>query len=668
MVTDLTKKPYLIDAIVGNSRILSSLGTNGRMYRLWWPHIDTPQHLDELRSGIRFRDGGTSWFDDSNEGWSHAGSYVPRTNIYDSQATHPENDLSIRTTTFAIPDEDLLVREYSFTNTGTVPQSFRFVQYSSIQAEERARAHTTQFEASSDALVHFHRTTYFAIGSDVPCTGYQAGKAWTNAQRGQLNGCRTEMREDGALEWAIGPIAPGDSVSLPVYIAFGSRLSSACETLSLAKTIGASELRRRTISYWHDFLAQAAACPVHHPETISLYERSLLVMKLMTDEDSGAVIAAPEADEAFSRCGGYAFCWGRDAAFITTAFDRSGLLHLSSRFYAWTLRAQGADGSWQQRHYHDGSLAPSWGLQIDEGASILWGMNQHYYALPESERPDFLQSVWRAIERGADYLVAFLDPSTGLPLPSHDLWEERIGEHSYSAAAVYAGLSAAADMAAILGERERASRWGTAAASVREALISQCWSEEHGSFLRGVKRQAKPHEFEEALANGEQTYKELDAKGYPIYTLAQDRVLDISLLGISVPFGVLSPEHPMMLRTAEAVQCALTVPRVGGLKRYENDAYIGGNPWILTTLWLAQYWLAAGKKERALPLLEWAIAHQTSGGLLPEQIDRETGQTAWIVPLTWSHAMFILTVHMLAECGEGLSQDLLRQPHGYGTI
>jgi len=33
---------------------------------------------------------------------------------------------------------------------------------------------------------------------------------------------------------------------------------------------------------------------------------------------------------------------------------------------------------------------------------------------------------------------------------------------------------------------------------------------------------------------------------------------------------------------------------VGGYKRYSDDKYIGGNPWILTTLWLAIYY----KKNR----------------------------------------------------------------------
>jgi glucoamylase len=93
----------------------------------------------------------------------------------------------------------------------------------------------------------------------------------------------------------------------------------------------------------------------------------------------------------------------------------------------------------------------------------------------------------------------------------------------------------------------------------------------------------------------------------------------------------------------------LPVPGVGGIKRYEDDTYIGGNPWILTTLWLCHYKIKLGHYEKARELLDWAVEHRTEMGLLPEQIDKHTGETAWVVPLTWSHAMFILAISLLAQ-------------------
>ena len=41
---------------------------------------------------------------------------------------------------------------------------------------------------------------------------------------------------------------------------------------------------------------------------------------------------------------------------------------------------QSKDGMWEQRFYTDGNLAPSWGYQIDETASVVFGVYEHYKA------------------------------------------------------------------------------------------------------------------------------------------------------------------------------------------------------------------------------------------------------------------------------------------------
>ena len=182
------------------------------------------------------------------------------------------------------------------------------------------------------------------------------------------------------------------------------------------------------------------------PEVDRLYKRSLLVFSLMTNKRTGALLAAPEVDEQFTRCGRYAYCWGRDAAFITAALDCCGLTDAAEGFYYWAAGVQDEDGSWQQRFYMDGNLAPSWGLQIDEGGSIIWGILQHYNV---TKSMDFLSRLWPCVNKGVDFLVRYTDNETGLPWLSFDLWEERLGEHAYSSAAVCAGIEAGARIASV---------------------------------------------------------------------------------------------------------------------------------------------------------------------------------------------------------------------------
>ncbi|CAM3665369.1 glycoside hydrolase family 15 protein [Cohnella lubricantis] len=650
MTSYLEKKPYLVDAVIGNSRFLASLLKTGRLVRFWWPNVDLPQHADTIRSGIRMAGAGerTRWFDSEEGGWTHRSGYVPRTNIFAVQASSKDCPIEARSELYAVPGQDVLVFDYKFTNTGSVPASFSFYFYSSITPCENPFYHTTQFHEPTDAIAHFRHRYYFLVSGANVCTSYQAGNAWDAASEGRLNGSAIDMVPDGAMEWAFQNVAPGETAAMTVYLAAGHDLDSAAAALATAKDTGAEALRDWTRRYWETYVDSAAPCPIDREDVRELYERSVLAMKLMADEQTGSIIAAPEFDEYFSRCGGYAFCWGRDAAFITTALDKAGLLELSTRFYEWTLTAQDKDGAWQQRHYHDGSLAPSWGLQIDEGASILWGMHQHYLALAVSERGEFLKLVWDSVRRGAAFLVRSIE-SNGLPMASRDLWEEREAQHTYSSAAVFAGLRAAAAMADVLGEAALAGEWNAAADRIAQQIEALCWNEGKGVFYRAVNLTVGEREYEEAVQGGLAVSQLTDAKGYVKNRVTYDPIVDVSLLGISVPFEAVKPDHPYAVRTADTIEALLTSPTVSGIKRYEGDPYIGGNPWILTTLWLAQYRAKTGRLDDAWRLLDWAIQHRTESGLLPEQVDRETGETAWVVPLTWSHAMFILAAHMIAE-------------------
>lgn len=104
----------------------------------------------------------------------------------------------------------------------------------------------------------------------------------------------------------------------------------------------------------------------------------------------------------------------------------------------------------------------------------------------------------------------------------------------------------------------------------------------------------------------------------------------------------------------EAVRQKLWLPtKTGGMARYEDDTYyrggndVTGNPWFISTLWLADYFLEKPDKDTglsdALELLNWVADHALSSGVLPEQLHPHTGEPLSVSPLTWSHAAFLTT-------------------------
>ncbi len=139
--------------------------------------------------------------------------------------------------------------------------------------------------------------------------------------------------------------------------------------------------------------------------------------------------------------------------------------------------------------------------------------------------------------------------------------------------------------------------------------------------------------------------------------LAIDDELDSSALGLAV-LGAVDAGDPLMVNTVKAIEDKLWVNGVGGLARYSGDQYQRavngpGNPWLITTLWLAQWHALTGNTKRARELVDWAISKATPTGLLPEQVDGE-GRPISVAPLTWSHAELVRAILMIGGAPAGI--------------
>jgi GH15 family glucan-1,4-alpha-glucosidase len=208
------------------------------------------------------------------------------------------------------------------------------------------------------------------------------------------------------------------------------------------------------------------------------------------------------------------------------------------------------------------------------------------------------------------------------------LWEERQGVFTFTCAAVCAALTSAAELANLFNDQERRAAWSKAADEVRSAMKKHLWLDGENRFARGL------------VLNGD--------------ALELDPTVDASAFGLFY-FGLFSAESAMVEGTMRAIHDKLSVQtEAGGVARYENDSYhrisaetgrVPGNPWILCTLWLAEYDLARGDVQAALDHVRWARAKATPSQILPEQIDPYDAQQLSVAPLTWSHAQVVSVVH-----------------------
>ena len=140
-------------------------------------------------------------------------------------------------------------------------------------------------------------------------------------------------------------------------------------------------------------------------------------------------------------------------------------------------------------------------------------------------------------------------------------------------------------------------------------------------------------------------------------TIDVDLTLDSSLYGLFY-FGMFDADDPKIVSTMVQVGDQLWCKTdVGGVARYENDYYhqvsqdvanVPGNPWIICTLWLAQWHIARAQKpddlRPALEILQWVQRRMLESGVLAEQIHPYSGAPMSVAPLTWSHATVVMTI------------------------
>ena len=258
-------------------------------------------------------------------------------------------------------------------------------------------------------------------------------------------------------------------------------------------------------------------------------------------------------------------------------------------------------------------------IQEDETAIILFMLYE--YARYTNDI-DFIKSMYDDfICPAADFLSTFIDQPTGLPHASYDLWEEKFLTSTYTVSVVYGALLSSVELAKMINRNDdKQPKWLEAAATIRNGFSSLI-SPDLKSYRKGLL---------------------LHSDG----SLGFDNTLDISSLFGMVMFAAEDETAQASKATYhELVTRLLDKSPSGGLPRYEHDRYFAsdppyyGNPWFVSTLWLAQIAKQMGEIDKAKELLDWSLNNTLSSGVMSEQIDPSTSQPKSVTPLDWSSSL-----------------------------
>lgn len=635
---------YQPSAIIGNSRVLITLGARGELMTFFYPHLDHAQNLREGMPAVYFLDGP----DGGHLAWTFAPEwtghqrYLEDSNIVETRLYHAGAELELTITDLVHPTEPVLRRRYEAVNRGARTQRGKLFQYLGLQLGESLQKNAAHFHPHHHLGVAYWRDICFALGGEL-LDEHGCGRMGTptstklQMERGRLNRQEDEIGTvDVALGWGLS-LAPGETVVRTLTVAADEDELAAVARLEAARAQSWEESVETVRAQGAQHLARARPLQVA-PDLEAGYRRCLLALDLLADS-RGSVLAAPEFDPAYERSGGYGYCWPRDAVEVGLGLEAAGYPEYLQRFLEWAMGCQRLEGYWEQRYWLGGERAPSWcthedRLQIDQTAAVLFALGRGVESLAPPEREEYGLRVWPSVRAAADYLVRSLSPVTNLHLPAFDLWETFRGSFTYSNAAISCALEGAAVLAREAGDETRTAQYEERASAVRQAVMERLWQGDY--FARGMDLEGRV-----------------------------DTTADASILGLITPFPFLRLDRPEERARAAALIDALgrRLGRVvaGGelLLRFEGDSYAGGGPGITPTLWLVRALLALAARDRdaagveacrsrAIASLRAVLSLGTPTGMLPEMVGPGPGEL-WAVPHAWSMASLVEAVVRLDE-------------------
>ena len=643
------KRKYLNDAIIGNRKMIASLSSKGELLRLSYPTADYRQFIDYYEMGVKVNDSMLiKLHDDINNTYNQY--YSTDTNVLNTEIENTYFKLNMKQEDFVPMKKDVLIRRYTFTNYNKIDLDVKFLINSKLFSNLN---NMVGVRICDNAMIQYSHDFAMTTFSNMPIYSYQLNNVEANISSGVINDKDyIAMSNQSAIAYDLGILKPGETKEFNIYIYINKNykvdvLDDLIKEIDKIKAYDTLKLITDTKNYWRRYVKKHETIKVKYDDELynvkiqKILRRTILLFPLLVNEETGGIIAALEVDEEKDLCGRYAYCWPRDAVTISQALDMVGMYKDADNFYNIFLRkTQSKNGMWEQRFYTDGRLAPCWGYQIDETASVIAGLYQHFkikeFRLKERDI-DFLKDNLIMCENAIEFLknyidnllndkgmeenlqtkYSYLDRSQIYKHVSYDLWEMNEGIHLYSLSAIYAAFDA---MGKIYAELQK---------SIKKFKIP--------------KETEKLEEYKEIIKKYilENLY---DEKQNILKRNTKDSNMDISIMGAVTPFRVFEPNDKIIQNTVQKINLTLRT-YTGGYLRFENDGYIGGkNPWVISTMWMYIYYRLIGAKANSEECLKFVIDTATPLGLLAEQVDNEEMKSKWVIGLGWSHAMFVLAL------------------------
>ncbi len=386
-----------------------------------------------------------------------------------------------------------------------------------------------------------------------------------------------------------------------------------------------------TTAWWQEWASHCIASPLYHDEV----HRSLLVLRALTHEDTGGVVAAATTSlpESFggNRNWDYRYVWLRDASLTLNVLLEHGFRNEANSWRGWLLRAVAGDPGDVQIMYGLSGERRLTEWEVDslpgyDGASPVRVGNGAWRQYQGDVFGEVMIALQSARELGVSEdefswplqraLMGYVEDNWRRP--DNGIWEIRGPQRDFVSS--------------------RAMIWAAFDCAVRAVT-------EFG--LDGP--------LELWIRLRDEVHSEIESRGFDhsrnTYTQYYGSTgVDASLLLLS-QIGYVAADDPRMLGTVAAIEEELL--RDGLLMRYRTESGVDGlpageHPFLACSFWLVEQYARSGRVADARILMDRLVSFCNDLGLLSEEYDVAKSRQAGNTPQALSHLALVRAADAIA--------------------